>query len=249
MPARRIIPCLDVMDGRTVKGIRFEDLSDVGDPVALALRYAQDGADELVLLDISATIEERATFAAVVEDVAAAIAIPFTVGGGIRSEHDMERMLRCGADKVAVNTAAVADPSLIDRCAAAFGSQCVVVAVDVRREGSAWQVMTHSGKRAAGLDALEWVRIAEGRGAGEILCTSIDRDGTKEGFDTDVIAAVAQTVRLPLIASGGAGRVEHFVDPLVSGADAVLAAGMFHRGECTVGMLKNFLRTCSIEVR
>lgn len=249
MPARRIIPCLDVMDGRTVKGIRFEDLSDVGDPVALAMRYAQDGADELVLLDISATIEERATFAAVVEDVAAAIAIPFTVGGGIRSEHDMERMLRCGADKVAVNTAAVADPSLIDRCAAAFGSQCVVLAIDVRREGSSWQVMTHSGKRPTGLDVLEWASVAEGRGAGEILCTSIDRDGTKEGFDTDVIAAVAQTVRFPLVASGGAGRVEHFVDPLVSGADAVLAAGMFHRGECTVGMLKNFLRTCSIEVR
>lgn len=249
MPARRIIPCLDVMGKRTVKGIRFENLSDVGDPVALAMRYAQDGADELVLLDISATIEERSTFAAVVEDVAAAIAIPFTVGGGIRSERDMEHMLRCGADKVAVNTAAVADPSLIDRCAAAFGSQCIVLAVDVRREGHVWQVMTHSGKRTTGLDALEWASVAEGRGAGEILCTSIDRDGTKDGFDTDVIAAVAHTVRLPLIASGGAGRVEHFVDPLVSGADAVLAAGMFHRGECTVDTLKNYLRTCSIEVR
>jgi len=249
MPAKRIIPCLDVMNGRTVKGIRFEDLSDVGDPVALAVRYAAEGADELVLLDISATIEERATFTSVVENVAEALAIPFTVGGGIRSEHDMERMLRCGADKVTVNTAAVTDPSLIDRCAATFGSQCVVVAVDVRRDGPVWQVMTHSGKRSAGLDALGWTREVEDRGAGEILCTSIDRDGTKQGFDTDVIAAVADRVRLPLIASGGAGRVEHFVDPLVSGADAVLAAGLFHRGECTIGMLKNYLRTCSIEVR
>lgn len=249
MPAKRIVPCLDVMNGRTVKGVRFDGLVDVGDPVALAMCYAADGADEIVLLDISATIEERATFTSVVEDVAEALAIPFTVGGGVRSEHDMERMLRCGADKVAINTAAVTDPSVIDRCAAAFGSQCVVVAVDVRRDGSAWQVMTHSGKRSTDLDALEWAREIEDRGAGEILCTSIDRDGTKEGFDTDVIVAVARAVRLPLIASGGAGRMEHFVDPLVSGADAVLAAGMFHRGECTIGMLKNYLRTCSIEVR
>jgi len=226
--ARRIIPCLDVAGGRVVKGVHFASLRDAGDPVTQATRYDQEGADELVLLDISATDEDRDTTLEVVSRVADSIFIPFTVGGGIRSETDAARTLRAGADKIAVNSAAVRDPDLVTRLSHAFGSQCIVVAVDVRWNGEVYQVMVRGGKEPTDRDGLDWIREAEARGAGEILLTSMDRDGTGQGYDLELLARAAQRVRIPVVASGGAGTLDHLAEALSAGAHAVLAATIFH---------------------
>ncbi len=248
--ARRILPCLDVKDGRVVKGIRFLNLRDVGDPVEQARAYDAEGADELVFLDISASAEGRATMLEVVRRVAAQIFIPLTVGGGIGSEVQVRRALLAGADKVSINTAAVRDPSLIERAARRFGSQCVVLAVDARRRGEGWEVVTHGGRRPTGLDVLEWVREGVRRGAGEILLTSMDADGTLEGYDLELTRAVAEAVPVPVIASGGAGTTEHFARVLTEGrADAALAASLFHDRRLRIGDLKAYLAARGIPVR
>jgi len=251
MLTKRIIPCLDVHEGRVVKGINFLDLRDAGDPVELAKYYDQEGADELVFLDISASAEGRATMVEVVRKTAEQIFIPFTVGGGLRSIEDIRKMLRAGADKVSLNTAAVQNPELVERAAFAFGSQCIVVAIDARRVGQGhWEVYTHGGRTPTGIDALEWACKVERLGAGEILLTSMDRDGTKEGYDNELNSIVSRTVSIPVIASGGVGSLEHIADGLtVGGADAVLAASIFHYGEYTIGEVKNYLRNKGIPVR
>ncbi|MBT8214032.1 MAG: imidazole glycerol phosphate synthase subunit HisF, partial [Acidimicrobiia bacterium] len=233
----RVIPCLDVADGRVVKGVRFVDLVDEGDPVELAARYAAEGADEIVYLDITASHEERPTFLDLVRRTAENVFIPLTVGGGIRTVEDMRAALRAGADKVAVNTAAVTDPDLIARCAAEFGEQCVVLAIDAKSTGSSWEVYTHGGRTPTGIDAIEWSRTGTEMGAGEILLTSMDRDGTKDGYDIDLCAAVSAATTVPVIASGGAGTADHCVEALAV-SDAVLAASIFHRRELTVGDVK-----------
>lgn len=238
------------MGGRTVKGIKFENLREAGDPVALAERYTMEGADELVFLDISATVEERDTFASLVSDVADVVNIPFTVGGGIRSAADVGRLLDAGADKISVNTAAVARPDLLDELAREFGSQCVVIAIDARQDGQRWVVSTHGGSRLAGLDAVEWAVESVDRGAGEILLTSMDRDGTKSGFDVSLTHAVSTAVPVPVIASGGAGNERHFADVFQNGAaDAALAASIFHFGEIAIPDLKRTLKEAGIHVR
>ncbi len=252
MRAVRVIPCLDVDAGRVVKGVRFVDLVDAGDPVALAARYDADGADELVFLDITASAHERDTMVDVVSRTAAEVFIPFTVGGGVRTPDDARRLLRAGADKVALNTAATAHPELIGALADEFGSQCVVVAIDARRRTSAagWEVYTHGGRRETGKDAVAWAGACAARGAGEILVTSMDRDGTRHGFDVALTRAIVDTVGVPVVASGGVGTLEHLVEgATVGGADAVLAASIFHRQEHTVAEAKAYLAAHGVVVR
>jgi cyclase len=248
--AKRIIPCLDVDAGRVVKGVRFEDLRDAGDPVELAARYDAEGGDELVFLDITATVEGRRATFDVISRTAEQVFIPLTVGGGVRNEDDVRALLRAGADKVSLNTAALERPELIKEAAERFGSQCIVVAIDARRENARWGVFTHGGRRPAGRDAVEWARTAVGLGAGEILLTSMDRDGTKDGYDLELTRAVAEAVDVPVIASGGAGSLEHMCEGLVEGqADAVLAASIFHFGIHTIAEAKRYLRERGVEVR
>ncbi len=247
--ARRVIPCLDVRDGRVVKGVRFQDLIDQGDPAESALRYAEQGADEIVFLDITAAPEGRDTDLGWVRRTAEKVFIPLTVGGGVRSEEDARSLLLAGADKVGINTAAVEDPELIRRLARRFGSQCVVLSVDARRRDGGWEVVVQGGRRPTGLDALAWIREGVERGAGEILLTSIDRDGTQGGYDLDLIAEVVRAVDVPVIASGGAGTPEHLAQALGAGAAAVLAASIFHQGTYTVGEVKRSLVAAGYAVR
>jgi imidazole glycerol-phosphate synthase subunit HisF len=251
--AKRIIPCLDVDAGRVVKGIRFVDIRDAGDPVAIARRYDEQGADELTFLDITASSDERETMVHVVEEVASQVFIPLTVGGGVRKVEDIRRLLNAGADKVAINTAAVRNPNFVAEAAARFGSQCIIAAIDARRvtdKGSRWEVFTHGGRRPTGIDAVKWaVKLTE-LGAGEILLTSMDRDGTRDGFDLELTRAVAETVSVPVIASGGVGTLDHLVQGVIKGkADAVLAASIFHFGEFTVRDAKERMTAAGIEVR
>ncbi|WP_019537109.1 imidazole glycerol phosphate synthase subunit HisF [Paenibacillus ginsengihumi] len=252
MLAKRIIPCLDVKDGRVVKGVNFVNLRDAGDPVELAAIYDREGADELVFLDISASYEGRATMVEVVKKTAGEITIPFTVGGGISSVDDMKRLLRAGADKIGINTAAVKNPQLITDGARRFGSQCIVVAVDARFNPAwgEWEVYTHGGRNGTGIKALDWVQEIERRGAGEILLTSMDADGTKDGFDLKLTRAVSERTSIPVIASGGAGKKEHFYEVFSEGkADAGLAATIFHYKEMTIQEVKDDLRGKGVEVR
>lgn len=247
--ARRVIPCLDVAAGRVVKGVRFENLRDQGDPAESALRYALQGADEIVFLDISAAPEERDTDVDWVRRTAEQVFVPLTVGGGVRSEEDATRLLRSGADKVGINSAAVERPELLARLARRFGSQCVVLSVDARRARSGWEVVTRGGRVSTGLDALAWIREGVERGAGEILLTSIDRDGTQGGYDLELIGQVADAVPVPVIASGGAGEPAHLVEALAAGAAAVLAASIFHQGTYTVGDVKRAIAAAGFPVR
>jgi len=249
--AVRVIPCLDVDGGRVVKGVEFKGLRDAGDPVELAARYDAEGADELVLLDITASSDDRATMLHVVERAAEQVFIPLTVGGGVRRVADARALLRAGADKVAVNSAAVAAPGLIAALAGEFGAQCVVVAIDARRsEGDHWEVFTHGGRRPTGLDALSWAAVCTRLGAGEILLTSMDRDGTQAGYDLELTARIAACVRVPVIASGGVGTLEHLVQgALVGGADGLLAASIFHFGRYSVAEAKEALAARGVSVR
>ncbi|HVA04813.1 MAG TPA: imidazole glycerol phosphate synthase subunit HisF [Acidimicrobiales bacterium] len=252
MRAVRVIPCLDVDAGRVVKGVRFVDLVDAGDPVELAARYDAEGADELVFLDITASAHERDTMVDVVSRTAEKVFIPFTVGGGVRAPDDARRLLRAGADKVALNTAAILDPTLISRLADEFGSQCVVVAIDARRRtsGAHWEVYTHGGRHETGRDAVAWADECAATGAGEILVTSMDRDGTRHGFDVELTRAIVDAVSVPVVASGGVGNLEHLVEGATLGrADAVLAASIFHRQEYTVAQAKNYLAAHGVVVR
>lgn len=248
--ARRVIPCLDVDKGRVVKGVKFVDLVDAGDPVQLAGFYSDEGADELVFLDITASHEGRETIFDLARRTAEQVFIPLTVGGGVRGIEDVRRLLRSGADKVAVNTSAVERPELITEGAEEFGVQCMVVAIDARRSTGGWEVYTHGGRRPVGIDAAEWAARAEKLGAGEILLTSMDRDGTKDGYDLELIRAVGEVVSVPVIASGGAGTLEHFSEAILDGrADAVLAASLFHFGELKVSEVKDHLAARGIPVR
>lgn len=250
MLAKRIIPCLDVKDGRTVKGVNFVDLKDAGDIVELAARYSSEGADELVFLDITASSDNRSTRLAWVEQVAAAISIPFTVGGGISSEADVEALLKKGADKISINSSALADPGLIDRLAYGFGSQCVVVAIDARQEAGGWQVYSKGGRVRTEKELFSWAEEAASRGAGEILFTSMDNDGTHKGFANEATAEIGRRLTIPVIASGGAGSPEDFFRAFILGhADAALAAGVFHYGELTIPGVKAYLAGKGIEVR
>jgi cyclase len=248
--AKRIIPCLDVTAGRVVKGVNFVALRDAGDPVEIARRYDEQGADELAFLDITASSDQRDTIVHVVEAVAAQVFIPLTVGGGVRSAADVRRLLNAGADKVSINTAAVQDPGVVEDAAGRFGSQCIVVAIDAKRAGGGWEVFTHGGRKPTGLDAVEWARRMQAAGAGEILLTSMDRDGTRAGFDLALTRAVAEAVDVPVIASGGVGNLEHMAAGVLEGkADAVLAASIFHYGEYTVRQAKEVMAALGIEVR
>jgi imidazole glycerol-phosphate synthase subunit HisF len=252
VPAKRIIPCLDVDDGRVVKGVRFEDIRDAGDPVELAALYDREGADEIVFLDITASSDDRKIILEVVERAADQVFIPLTVGGGVRSVEDMAELLTHGADKVSVNTAALADPELITRCAEVFGSQCVVLAIDARRraEGEGWEVFSHGGRRPTGRDVVEWATLGESLGAGEILLTSMNRDGTHDGYDIELLKAVSSAVRLPVIASGGAGNAGHMYEALTEGgAEGALAASIFHFGELSIRGVKQELASRGLEIR
>lgn len=252
MLKRRIIPCLDVTAGRVVKGVRFQDLRDAGDPVELAARYDAEGADELVFLDITASAEGRDTMVDVVRRTAKEVFIPLTVGGGVRTPDDMYRLLRAGADKVSVNTAAVQNPELIRVCAQRFGSQCVVLAIDARRraDGGGWEVYTHGGRKPTGLDAVAWARRGVELGAGEILLTSMDTDGTQSGYDLELLRAVVDAVPVPVIASGGAGTLEHLYQAVtIGGAHAVLAASIFHYGRYSIADAKRYLAERGVPVR
>lgn len=253
--ARRIIPCLDVDAGRVVKGVQFVDIRDAGDPVEIARRYDEQGADELTFLDITASSDQRDTMVHVVEQVAGEVFIPLTVGGGIREPADIRRMLNAGADKVGINTAAVFNPEFVKEAAERFGSQCIVVAIDAKRvsadgEAPRWEIFTHGGRKPTGIDAVEWARRMTGYGAGEILLTSMDRDGTRDGFDLELTRAISDAVEVPVIASGGVGNLQHLADGVTEGrADAVLAASIFHFGEYTVGEAKRYMADQGIEVR
>jgi imidazole glycerol-phosphate synthase subunit HisF len=250
--AKRIIPCLDVTEGRVVKGVRFKELRDAGDPAELAAAYDAEGADEIVFLDITASSDARKILLDAVERTADQVFIPLTVGGGVRSVEDMAELLTHGADKVSVNTAALADPDLITRCAEVFGSQCVVLAIDARKhpDGWGWDVFSHGGRQATGHDAVEWAALGERLGAGEILLTSMDQDGTENGYDIELVRAVSSAVRLPVIASGGAGSVQHMYDALTEGgAEAALAASIFHFGELSISNVKKELAAMGLEVR
>ena len=250
--AARVMACLDVDDGRVVKGVNFEGLRDAGDPVELAARYDREGIDELMFLDITASSSQRSTMLDVVERTAGEVFIPLTVGGGVRCVDDVDRLLRTGADKVSVNTAALANPQLIDDIGARFGSQVLVVSLDARRGGdgpSGFEVTTHGGRRTAGRDAVDWVREAQSRGAGEVLLNSMDADGTQRGFDLELIAAVRAVCGVPLVASGGAGKAADFPRAVAAGADAVLAASIFHFGQVSVADVKVELRSAGFEVR
>jgi cyclase len=248
--AKRVIPCLDVTAGRVVKGVNFVKLRDAGDPVEIAARYDGEGADELTFLDITASSDERDILLEVIERVASKVFIPLTVGGGVRKVEDVRRLLNAGADKVSINTAAVQNPQLVRDASDKVGNQCIVVAIDARRKGEGWEVYTHGGRNATGLDVVNWARRMVEAGAGEILLTSMDRDGTKEGFDLALTRAVADAVSVPVIASGGVGNREHLADGVLEGhADAVLAASVFHFGEFTVGDAKAHMRARGIEVR
>jgi imidazole glycerol-phosphate synthase subunit HisF len=251
MLAKRVIPCLDVDAGRVVKGVRFQELRDAGDPVQLAAHYDREGADELVFLDITATLEERAATLDVVSRTAEEVFIPLTVGGGVRSEDDVHALLRAGADKVSVNSAAMRDPSLLARCADRFGTQCMVIAIDAKRRDAGWEVYIDAGHTATGRDAVGWANEATTRhGAGEVLLTSMDRDGTGEGYDLDLLRAIAGAVAVPVIASGGAGEPAHFAEALIEGhADAVLAASRWHDGDLTIRGVKEHLAARGIPVR
>jgi cyclase len=255
MLAKRIIPCLDVDCGRVVKGIRFVSLVDAGDPVEQATRYDAEGADELTFLDITASSGKREIVAELVRRVADEVFIPFTVGGGLRSREDIRAILRAGADKISLNTAAVEKPELIEEGAQTFGSQCIVVAIDARRRDrnevkQGWEVYTHGGRQKVGWDAIEWAARAENLGAGEVLLTSMDCDGTRDGYDIELTHAISSTIRIPVIASGGAGKLEHFYEALTSGgASAVLAASLFHFGEFTIADVKSYLRGRGVVVR
>ncbi|MCG8600859.1 MAG: imidazole glycerol phosphate synthase subunit HisF [Verrucomicrobiales bacterium] len=254
MLTKRIIPCLDVTDGRVVKGTNFVNLRDAGDPVDCAVEYNRQGADELVFLDITASSDERNTMVDVVKQTAERCFMPVTVGGGIRTVDDMRNMLLAGADKVGVNTAAVNNPDVVSGGSKAFGAQCIVVAIDAKRRGDSpadgWEVFTHGGRTPTGRDAIEWAREVYDRGAGEILLTSMDADGTKAGYDLELTAAISEAISIPVIASGGAGNLDHMVEVLDKGkADAVLAASIFHFGEYTVGDVKNYLGEHGVPVR
>jgi cyclase len=249
--AKRVIPCLDVGAGRVVKGVRFQQLRDAGDPVELAAHYDREGADELVFLDITATLEDRAATLDVVSRTAEKVFIPLTVGGGVQHEDDVQALLRAGADKVSVNSAAWRDPSLLDRCADRFGTQCMVIAIDAKRRDGGWEVYVDAGHTATGRDAIEWASEATTRhGAGEVLLTSMDRDGTGEGYDLELLRAIAGAVAVPVIASGGAGEPAHFADALTEGhADAALAASRWHDGDLTIREVKEYLAARGIPVR
>lgn len=250
MLTKRIIPCLDIKNGRTVKGVNFQNLQDAGDPVELAAHYSAQSADELTLLDITATLEGRETFVKVVTDVAKAINIPFTVGGGISNAKQVEALLSAGADKVSVNTSAIVYPQLITELARQFGSQCVVVAIDTKLTEKGWEVLSHAGTKPTGLLATDWAKECYNRGAGEILLTSFTSDGTRQGFALDITREVSEIVSIPVIASGGAGNAQHFVDVFTTGkADAALAAGIFHYGVLSIKSIKNELKANGIEVR
>lgn len=251
MLAKRIIPCLDITGGRVVKGVNFVELRDAGDPVDAAKAYETQGADELTFLDITASSDDRETIVEVVQAVAEQVFMPLTVGGGIRVADDVRRMLNAGADKVSFNTAAVNNPAILSETSAQFGSQCIVLAVDARRrEDSGWEVFTHGGRTPVGLDAIEWIKEGVDRGAGEILLTSMDADGTKDGYDLELTRTVADAVGVPVIASGGAGTLEHLYEALTEGkADAVLAASIFHFGEFTIGETKEYLSEKGVAVR
>jgi cyclase len=255
MLAKRVIPCLDIDAGRVVKGVKFEDLQDAGDPVEVARRYDEQGADELVFLDITASSDDRPTLFQTVEAVAGSIYIPLTVGGGVRSCADVRALLKAGADKVSINSAAVADPDFVTEAGERYGVQCIVVAIDAKRvnkkkEPVRWEVFTHGGRRGTGLDAIEWAARMVDKGAGELLVTSMDRDGTKSGYDLELLRAIADAVPVPLIASGGVGTLEHLHAGLAEGgADAVLAASIFHQGTYTVGQAKEFLAGRGVVVR
>ncbi|HKC82817.1 MAG TPA: imidazole glycerol phosphate synthase subunit HisF [bacterium] len=252
MPAKRVIPCLDVTEGRVVKGVRFQDLRDAGDPAELAAAYDHEGADEIVFLDITASSDARKILLDAVERTAGQVFIPLVVGGGVRSVEDMGELLSHGADKVSVNSAALSDPHLITRCAEVFGSQCVVLAIDARRRdgGSGWEVYSHGGRRATGRDAVEWAIEGEKLGAGEILLTSMDTDGTHAGYDLELTRAISDAVRLSVIASGGAGSAQHMYEALTEGgAEAALAASIFHFGEVSIGEVKRELAERGLEVR
>lgn len=253
--AKRIIPCLDVDNGRVVKGVKFVDIRDAGDPVEVARRYNEEGADEITFLDITASSDDRETIVHVVEQVASEVFIPLTVGGGIRKVEDVRRMLNAGADKVAINTAAVFNPEFVKGATEKFGSQCIVVAIDAKKvsaegEPLRWEIFTHGGRKPTGIDAIEWAQKMADYGAGEILLTSMDRDGTKIGFDNDLTHAIAAAVSIPVIASGGVGNLQHLVDGVkLGGADAVLAASIFHFAEYSVGEAKQFMADQGVEVR
>jgi imidazole glycerol-phosphate synthase subunit HisF len=254
MLAKRIIPCLDVTAGRVVKGVNFVELRDAGDPVEIAHRYDEQGADELTFLDITASSDERDIILQVIEEVAAQVFIPLTVGGGVRVVDDVRRLLHAGADKVSMNTSAVGNPQLIKDASDRFGSQCMVVAIDAKQtadgEDPHWEVFTHGGRKATGLDAVEWAKMAESLGAGEILLTSMDRDGTKAGFDLKLTRAISEAVGIPVIASGGVGNLQHLADGVTEGgADAVLAASIFHFAEYTVREAKEYMAARGIEIR
>ena len=250
MLAKRIIPCLDVKDGKVVKGINFKGLRDVGYPPELAAEYERQGADEITFLDITASLEARDTMLKIVSETASSLFVPLTVGGGIRTAEDMRNALNAGADKVSVNSAAVANPDIISECASDFGSQCVVVAIDGKRVSDHWEVFTHGGTKPTGIDAVEWAQRAQDLGAGEILLTSMDADGVKTGYDIPLTAAVADAVDIPVIASGGCGSKEHIYEVFAqTGASAALAASIFHYNEYTVGQVKEYLRDMGVNVR